>query len=224
MTTVLSYLIYYVIRLLNLTYRYTYLNVENLEFAKRHNVNGTYAYAAWHQNIMAGIMSTIGSSFVVIVSLSKDGDLVATTLEKLGNRLARGSSSRGGKKAMTEMIELMRLGFPAALSVDGPRGPAREVKSGIVEIARVTNSCIVPYIVYSKCFWSFNSWDKFRFPIPFTRIVIKYGNPIIVPEDVSREKFEQIKIEIKSALEDGEQFIIKYLNSTLCCKKKFKKK
>jgi len=199
-------LINLLVRLFHVTFRYRELNREILDKAKAAHDHGAYVFGIWHQNLFAGITAQIGTPHVVIVSPSKDGQLVAVTCEKFGNIAVRGSSSRGGKKAMVEMIQLIKDGYPAAITIDGPKGPAQVVKPGIVEIAKQTGAMIVPYGVYAKDHWSFNkAWDKFRLPKPFTKVFIRYGEPIFVKPDLSIQEFDEICVEIQKSLIETEK-------------------
>ena len=200
-TQIIALIIYCIARLFYVSYRYRFVNADSLEEIKSKSPGRSYIYAVWHQNILGSILSQIGNSHVVIVSASKDGELVAVTLEKLGNLTARGSSRKGGKKAMLEMIHKMQDGTPAAISVDGPKGPPREVKFGIIELAKITGLPIIPLIVYPEKFWSFKkSWDQFRVPKPFTRIIVRVADPIYVDKETPRDNFPQICQQLKSSL------------------------
>lgn len=210
---IIAQLIYYIIRVLNLTYRYEFIGLDNKDKARAYNANKTFAYAIWHQNLVGAIFSHIGrEKFTMVISESKDGELVAVTCEKLGHKPARGSSTRGGKKALMEIVRNMNKGFPGALTVDGPKGPPHVVKPGIIEIARLCHCAILPLSPYASKHWVFKkSWDQFRIPKPFAKIVVVIGEPIIVDESISRDNFDQLAIEIGKRIEQGEEIAIKHL-------------
>ena len=153
--------------------------------------------AIWHQSLFAGILAQTGKKHVVIVSRSKDARPVVYLCEKLGHHVAQGSSrgtdgrDKGGKLALQDMTAQLKLGLPGAVTVDGPKGPAKEVKKGIVIMAKEANIPIVAYKVSPRRYWQFNSWDKFRLPKPFTTIDIHYGKPISV-ENISVEEGQQL--------------------------------
>ena len=212
-TKMIAQLIYFSIRLLNLTYRYEFVGLENKLNAKNLHPQKTFIYALWHQNLIGAIFSHIGENFTMVISESKDGELVAITCKKFGHHPARGSSTRGGKKAMVEIIKNMKLGFPGALSVDGPKGPAQVVKPGIVEIARICQCAILPVSPYPQSFWTFKkSWDQFRVPKPFTKIIVVIGEAIYVPENVTREHFEEISLIVGQKINIGEELAKSYFN------------
>ncbi len=188
---ILAWLAYGAVRLLHATYRITSNGAKGVTGPQGHD---HCILAIWHQNLFAGILAQTGRRHVVIVSRSRDGDLVSMLCLRLGHQVARGSSKskgrdKGGKLAKDDMIALLRTGLPGAVTVDGPRGPAHEVKPGIIEMARQTGIPIVPYLPLPTRYWRFNSWDHFRLPKPFSRIDIHYGAPIFVPENTSFEEF-----------------------------------
>ena len=132
-------------------------------------------------------MAQTGKSHIVIISKSKDAAPVAFVCKKLGHITARGSSRRngvekGGKEALEEMVEYLKQGFAGAITVDGPKGPAFKVKPGIISIAQKANTTIVPYVIELSSYWQFKSWDKFRLPKPFSKVLISYGAPIDVSD------------------------------------------
>lgn len=198
---------YAVVRLLMMSYRFT--PVGPRPDADADGAKG-YVLAIWHQNLFAGILAQTGHRHTVIVSKSRDGDPVSYLCKRLGHHVVRGSSKRGevdkgGKLAKDEMIEVLRSGVPGAVTVDGPKGPAHEVKPGIVEMARLAAVPIIPYVTIPVRYWSFNSWDAFRLPKPFTRIYIHYGQPIQIAADTTYAEFPQYQQVIADALQALEQ-------------------
>lgn len=195
-------LLYYLIRLLHCSYRYTFVG---------ERPKGQYIYALWHQNLIGAIFSHIGERYTMIVSESKDGELVARTCEKLGHRPARGSSTRGGLKAMLKLMSLMKEDkMNAAISVDGPKGPAFVVKPGVLEVALKLQIPLIPLSPYAENAYVFKkSWDQFRFPMPFSRIVVVIGQPV----DLSGEKAtkEELLTRIADAIHEGERLAIETL-------------
>ena len=210
---ILAQIIYYLIRLLNLTYRYEFIGLENKKRAKDFHPNKTFVYALWHQNLIGAIFSHIGEQFTMVISESKDGELVAVTCEKFGHIPARGSSTRGGKKALIEIVKTVKRGVPGAITVDGPKGPAHVVKPGVIEIARLSQCALLPLSPYAEKYWYFKkSWDQFRIPKPFTKIVVVIGEPVFIGEDVSREAFDDVAIKVGDLITKGEEIAKKHLN------------
>ena len=205
---ILAKILTYILKLLNLTYRYHFIDATNKEKAKSLGPFKTYILAIWHQNLVGGILahSRKDDKFAMIISESKDGELVAVACEHLGHVPARGSSTRGGKKAFIEMLKFLKQGIPGALTVDGPKGPAKEVKFGIIELAKQAECPIVPYNAYATKFWTFEkSWDQFRFPKPFSTIYVIIGDPIIVPKNLPPERYPEFSKYIADRINDTER-------------------
>ncbi len=181
-----------------MSYRYRFYNNKVLQQLKKENQN--FIFAIWHQNLFAGILAQTGLRHIVIVSRSKDAAPVAFTCERLGHLVVRGSSRKGtvdknGQAAKAEMIECLLAGHPGAVTVDGPKGPALKVKPGIIDMARKANAVLVPYMIEPKKYWQFNSWDQFRLPKPFSKILVCYGEPLKVGENDSSYEEDLHKLE-----------------------------
>lgn len=203
---ILTSLIYYFMRLLDLTYRYEYID-ENGQTGVLKRRPSQLVYALWHQNVIAAVLAhfKLKEYFTMIVSESEDGEFAAQTCIKFGHSPVRGSSSKGGKRAMLEMIKNIQAGFSGAITVDGPRGPRFKVKFGIIEIARHAEIAIVPLCPYPSNYWFFKkSWDQFRIPKPFTKITVVFGDPIYIPKDseTTIEEFSKIVAQKISSLEE----------------------
>lgn len=203
----LTNVIYRIVRLMQMSCRFRF----DGQAAVSAPPNASHCILAiWHQNLFAGILAQTGRRHVVIVSRSRDGDPVTKVCEGLGHAVCRGSSrkgdaDKGGKAAKDEMIAELDGGLPGAVTVDGPSGPAFEVKPGIVEMARQTGIPIVPYLPLPRRFWSLGSWDAFRVPKPFTRVDVHYGAPISVAKDTSFEDFPLYQEKIARSLVQMEE-------------------
>lgn len=195
--------IYRIVRLMQMSYRFRFDGQAALSAPS----NASHCLLAiWHQNLFAGILAQTGRRHVVIISRSRDGDSVTKLCEGLGHVVCRGSSrkrgvDKGGKAAKDEMVVELDRGLPGAVTVDGPKGPAFEVKPGIIEMARQTGIPIVPYLPLPRRFWSLRSWDAFRIPMPFTRIDVHYGAPISVANDTPFEDFPLYQERIARSLQ-----------------------
>lgn len=198
-------------RFIRLTNRFKFHQLENVEEAKKLSEDGNYALASWHQNLFACILA-LRHPLISMASRSKDGEIAAKTAEHLGIVVTRGSSSRGGKEAMMEMIKAAKkLKHPVALTVDGPRGPAHEPKKGLFKIAYDIKAPIVPYMAVSSNTKVFEkSWDKFRFPKPFGTIHVFYGKPIMI-EELNDESLDRYAEELKKEMDIIEEKLFKLL-------------
>jgi lysophospholipid acyltransferase (LPLAT)-like uncharacterized protein len=159
-------------------------------------------FCLWHERLFAGTYFLRNRGIVVITSQSRDGEYIARFLKRFGFGTVRGSSTRGGVKALVEMIRLMRNGLPMAFTVDGPLGPRREAKTGAVLLAKKTGNPLLPFSVECDRFWRIGSWDRLQIPKPFTRARFIVGSPIYVPEDADDNFIEQKRIELQTALND----------------------
>ena len=145
-------------------------------------------FALWHGRMFLSILEHRGCRIATMASRSKDGEVIALWLERNGYRAARGSSTRGGGEALRELVRHVRGGGNAALTVDGPRGPARDVQPGIVQLARLTGGFILP--ITSSCSRArfLASWDRYLLPLPFSRCVVAYGEPFRIEADLPDEE------------------------------------
>jgi hypothetical protein len=144
-------------------------------------------FALWHGRMFLSIQAHRHEGIVTMASRSKDGEIIAGWLERNGYKVVRGSSSRGGSEALREMVRQVRSGRAAALTVDGPQGPPRQVQPGIVELARLTGGWILPITSSSARPRFLASWDRYLLPRPFSRNVVLYGEPFPIPADESGE-------------------------------------
>lgn len=136
-------------------------------------------HALWHQRMVVGIYVNGFRRVVTMASQSADGEVIAALLRFWGYRVVRGSTSRGGSEAMRAMIREVQKGKPwAALTTDGPRGPARRSKPGIVALADAVGGAILPVGASSTRPKFLRSWDNFLLPLPFSRCVCVYGEPL----------------------------------------------
>jgi lysophospholipid acyltransferase (LPLAT)-like uncharacterized protein len=201
MKLISSKLIYLFLLLLRSTYRFEVQGVSNLEKARKNSPSASFIFAAWHQNILPLLLSHSKTSFSMIISSSKDGDILANVCSSFGHSPIRGSSSKGAIKSLVKGISNLREGLPLAITIDGPRGPLHDVKKGIFEIAKKSNTNIVPVCILSKSFWSINSaWDKFRFPKPFTKVIIHYCEPISVSIEKRKSDFDDLSNSLRTDL------------------------
>jgi lysophospholipid acyltransferase (LPLAT)-like uncharacterized protein len=200
MLYILNRLIYLTTIFFNSTYRYRYIGNEHLIELNQKKQN--FILSIWHQTLLPGILAQTGHPFIVIISKSKDAEVVAYTCTKLGHLCVRGSSKRNGvnkngQEAKQGMIDKLKEGYPGAVTVDGPKGPCFKVKPGIVDMALQSKSVIVPYTIHPEKFWQFNSWDKFKLPKPFSTIYVIYGKPFEVDEnrfDQEVKRLEEVMI------------------------------
>jgi hypothetical protein len=132
-------------------------------------------HAIWHQRMVGGILAHRGEGYVTMASKSPDGEIIATFLSLWGFKAARGSSSKGGDVAALEFLEALKGAPGGALTPDGPRGPARRCKRGIITLAEQGDTLVLPSSSSSSRPRFLNSWDRFLVPLPFSRCVVVFG-------------------------------------------------
>ncbi|NOX35441.1 MAG: lysophospholipid acyltransferase family protein [Deltaproteobacteria bacterium] len=158
-------------------------------------------YASWHQRFFPGItFFSTRKPIAIMISKSLDGELIARAVDALGWYPVRGSSSRGGKKALQKVKELAFLNYKIGHIVDGPRGPFGIVKPGLLKIAQAADLPIVPTITSSQNKWVFKSWDRFMVPKPFSRVIIRFGDAISVLPELGRGEFEEKRLLIEKQM------------------------
>ena len=197
-------LIYTIARTLLFTYRIRVTGMDQRQRAAALHRGGSFCLALWHEQLFGSILAHKGQKFAPLASLSADGDIVTRVMARFGLSAVRGSSSRGGPEARDQLVQVTESGWFTAITVDGPRGPRRRVKGGIVDVARRTGVAIVPLTTTADRNWVLRSWDEFKIPKPFARIVVRYGEPIAVPEDTQGLAFGEIKHKVRAGLAANE--------------------
>lgn len=133
-------------------------------------------YAFWHGQQMALVAARRGTRLTTLVSRSRDGELQASVMRRLGLQVVRGSSSSGGVPGLRGMIRAVRAGSDAAFAVDGPRGPAHRAKQGALVVGERARARIVPVASAARRVWVLRgAWDHFEIPLPFTTVAIAVG-------------------------------------------------
>lgn len=135
-------------------------------------------FSIWHGHIIAHAYAFRNSGIKILISRSRDGEIIARATNKLGFGTIRGSSSRGGAKALLAIIDDVKSGSRVAITPDGPKGPGYIVKEGIAVAARKSEIPVVPAFVRAKPAIRLKSWDSFLIPLPFSRVDITIGEPL----------------------------------------------
>jgi lysophospholipid acyltransferase (LPLAT)-like uncharacterized protein len=156
--------------------------------------------ALWHGRILAATLYFRDRGVIAMTSENFDGEWVARIMRRFGYGQARGSTSRGGPRALVQLRRDMAAGHPAAFTVDGPRGPARVAQPGAVWLAGATGHAILPFHIEASKFWTVNSWDSHQVPKPGSDVAIAIGEPLFVP-DTNEPTVEQKRDELQRVLE-----------------------
>jgi len=190
---------------LRLTWRVRRFGIEHRKAAEDGHAKASFCLALWHEQLFASILGHARQKIAPLASLSKDGELVTFVMDRIGFKTVRGSSSRGGEEARDELVERVAAGWFTAITVDGPRGPRRRVKGGVIDVARRTGVAVLPLITIADRTWILHkSWDQFQIPKPFARVALRYGPPVFVSEDTTGLAFGEAKAKVKAGLEAAE--------------------
>jgi hypothetical protein len=158
--------------------------------------------ALWHEGALCAAGFYRDRGVHVAVSRSRDGEHIAAVLARLGfGESPRGSSSRGGAEALRALLRALRAQAVVAVLVDGPRGPAKQAKPGVVTAARLAGVPILPVAMAARPCLRFASWDRMRLPPPFARLRVHYGEPLRVAREASEAEAEAARAELEARLE-----------------------
>lgn len=158
--------------------------------------------AFWHGKMFLGWYLQKNKNFSALVSLSKDGDLLASLLSKWEFKVARGSSHIGGKEALEIMINQVREGSSIAITPDGSKGPARKMKAGAVVIAKKCRLKLFAVGIGYMNRITLRSWDSFEIPLPFSKAVAVYSDPFEIESGLTYEETSKKIIEFETLLND----------------------
>jgi lysophospholipid acyltransferase (LPLAT)-like uncharacterized protein len=176
---VLGFAAAWFIRLLGATLRRRYHGVEELR--RRKAAGERVILAFWHRHILLMPFAYGRGRATVLISLHRDGELVARAIRRLGYEPTRGSTSRGGLAGLRELVRKGRAGYDLAFAPDGPRGPAGEVHPGVLAAAQATGFPILPVAWAASRCRRLASWDRFVVPWPLAAVDFVYGEPLTVP-------------------------------------------
>lgn len=194
-------IIYLVINLIGKTVRFETENWENFEKIERAGKIPVYTF--WHDRMFLGTYFFRRRGIIVMSSQSFDSEYTARVIQRFGYGAVRGSSTRGGIRALTRMIRLMKEGLPMGFTLDGPKGPPYVAKSGAILLAKKSGNPIMPFVVEAKKFWRLKSWDKLQIPKPFTRARVIIAEPLYVPADADNEEVENKRLELQLRLDEA---------------------
>lgn len=159
-----------------------------------------FVAAFWHGSMMIGWYIYRMKNVAALVSQSKDGEVLASVLEKWNYHVVRGSSSIGGHEALDIMVELMQKNYSLAITPDGPRGPIHKMKAGTVVAAKKSSVPLFLAGIGIKNKIVLKSWDRFEVPKPFTKVVVVYSDPISIDGNLSREATNDKIVECENLL------------------------
>ncbi len=158
-------------------------------------------YVFWHRCVFPATYFWRDRQIQVMTSASFDGEYIARIIEKFGYGAVRGSSTRGGVRALLGMHTEIEAGRSVAFTIDGPRGPVYVAKPGAALLARNTGAPILPFHISLDNPWTMNSWDLFMIPRPLTRATVRIGKLIRVPPDADSAALAQYHAELQATLD-----------------------
>lgn len=165
-------------------------------------------YAVWHNQQLFLLYPYKGQKIAPLISQSSDGEYIARCLPKFGMLAVRGSSSRGGARALIHLMHAARDGYSPMLTPDGPRGPIYKVQSGILFLAKKTGLPIIPVGTALSHKIKVGSWDKMRVPLPFGKTALTYGKTVRVKDDADMERAaKELEEQLNWATDQSEMFV-----------------
>ena len=182
--------LYFILVCISKTLKFKIVNEEKVDRDEN------FVYGFWHNKLVIASLcfKTMGNrKTAVLASPSKDGELIAVPLEKMGAEIVRGSSGKDSVKSLLKLINLVKKGHNAGTPVDGPKGPIYKVKPGMLYIAQKSGKkLILVGGAYEKC-WTFEkAWDKFQFPKPFSKVACVTGEPMEIPKDADLDEYAKV--------------------------------
>ncbi len=161
-----------------------------------------YLFLLWHEAFYPLLWRHRNLGIAIVVSLGREGQYLGDYASRLGYRILPGSSSRGGARALLGAVRALGEGSPVAITPDGPKGPWRCLKPGVVQAAQRAGAWIVPLHAIATPAWRLGTWDRLVIPKPGARITVGYGEPFRVApgpealtEGISRGREAMLELE-----------------------------
>ena len=187
--------------LINFLYLFSRIDTIGYEAVAEQIRTRRFIFALWHSRILLLTYAHKKLNATAMVSNSADGEIVSKVLKRYGHKTIRGSTGKGGLRALMQQIDDMRTNLrPGVVTPDGPQGPRYKVQQGVILLAQKTGVPIIPVACNSKRRKVFNSWDRFILPFPWTEGVVAYGDPIHVPHDADERVIIAYMKELESEL------------------------
>jgi lysophospholipid acyltransferase (LPLAT)-like uncharacterized protein len=190
---------YFAISLICRTVRWRSEGNEHLEEIYRSGQRAIFTF--WHGRIFPATYYWRNRGIVVMTSMNLDGEAIAQCIQRFGYGAARGSSSRGGLRALAQLSRDIQQGRDAAFTIDGPRGPRYVAKQGPVLLARKSGAAILCFHISMKRRIQLKSWDEFQIPLPFTTAIVLSAPPIWVPSDATEDQLRILHEQMQSVLD-----------------------
>lgn len=196
-----GFLLHWLIRIICSTVKFEVVGLEN------HTETEPLIYCFWHNRIPTATYFWRRRGIVVMSSQSFDSEYIARFIQRFGYGTAKGSSTRGARAGLIQMIRAVRAGKSAAFTVDGPRGPIYVAKPGALLLAAKANAAILPFSISLNRCWRLKSWDRIEIPKPFARAVVVIGKQIRVEDGNNETELERFQRALEIVRDQGEELL-----------------
>ena len=196
-----GFLLFWLIRAIGATMKFEVIGSEH------HSETQPLVYCFWHNRIPTATFFWRNRGIVVMSSQSFDSEYIARFIQRFGYGTAKGSSTRGARAGLIQMIRAVRAGKSAAFTVDGPRGPIYVAKPGALLLAAKSGAPILPFSISLDRCWRLKSWDRIEIPKPFARALVVIGPPIFVKDGNNEAELERFQLALEAVRDQGEKLI-----------------
>ena len=189
---------YRLIALLGLTLRWRVEGLGHLDAI--HAAGRQPIMGFWHGRILPATYYFRRRGIVVITSENFDGEWIARIIERFGYGTARGSTTRGARKATLQLMRALRQGRPVGITLDGPKGPAGVAQPGAVWLAGASGQPVLPFHLEADRHWTVRSWDRTQIPKPFSTVALVVGEPMEMSEGLDEAGRERARVALEARL------------------------
>ena len=185
----IGFIFYFITKLVSCSIRWEYF--EQSKKSNIYNNKHKYIFCCWHNRLFLGPHLLPRNRVInALQSSHSDGMITSLAFQYLGMNVILGSSKKGGMQAFRKMVKRLQLGESIAITPDGPKGPKENVKEGIIKLAQITNTPIIPLVWVTRKSKIINSWDNFVLPYPFSKGIYCFGKPIKIKKNINIDKIE----------------------------------
>jgi lysophospholipid acyltransferase (LPLAT)-like uncharacterized protein len=199
-TACITFLGYWIILFIGKTMRWRVEGWENLE--KVHRNGKQFVGAFWHNRIFMTSYYFRHRNIVAMISRNRDGEYIARVSRRLGFGMARGSGSRGSRRAVVEMLRALRRNRDVFFTLDGPRGPRYIAKPGAAYVSCKSGHPVLPFTISVEKKWTMGSWDRFIVPKPFSRALVLIGPAMDGVPDAGDAEIKDMVDRIQEAMDN----------------------
>ena len=210
----IGFIFYFITKLISHSIRWEYF--EQSKKSKIFDDKHKYIFCCWHNKLFLGPHLLPRNRVInALQSSHSDGMITSLAFQYLGMNVILGSSKKGGMQAFRKMVKCLQLGESIAITPDGPKGPKEKVKEGIIKLAQMTNTPIIPLVWATRNYKIINSWDNFVLPYPFSKGIYSFGKPIYIEKKININKFELERQNLENEIKRLTKILESRLNRTL---------